>query len=103
MKLKPAASLLLILACGTQVPGQTATTNAESRRSSTLAELKLTTEAYQVEASRLLIEEANRVAQELTLPEQLPIRRSSLVGIFIPPPQMGRLVGIGNLSTSNYT
>src|SRR5882672_8698979 len=103
MKLKTAAWLLLILARDTHAQEQITTTNAEPQQKVTLSELRFTTQAYQAEASRLLIEEANRVARELGLSEQLPITRSNLTGIYIPPPRMARVVGIGNLSTSNYT
>ncbi len=58
-----------------------------------------TTEAYQREALRLLIEEANRVARELKLSEHLPITQSNLVEVFIQPPALGMF---GTISTSNY-
>lgn len=64
--------------------------------------LNFTTPAYRKEALRLVIEEANRVAQELNLPENLPITESNLVEVFISPPSMVRL-GFGNITTSNYT
>jgi len=71
-------------------------------KSPTLAELKFTTAAYQREALRLLISEANLVAQELGLPERLPITNSDLTEIIIHPPRAARIVGLGNISTSNY-
>ena len=64
--------------------------------------LNFTTPAYRKEALRLVIEEANRVAQELNLSENLPITESNLVEVFISPPSMVRL-GFGNITTSNYT
>jgi hypothetical protein len=64
--------------------------------------LNFTTPAYRKEALRLIIEEANRVAQELNLPENLPITESNLVEVFISPPQMAK-IGFGNITTSNYT
>ncbi len=64
--------------------------------------LNFTTPAYRKEALRLVIEEANRVAQELNLPENLPITESNLVEVFISLPSMVRL-GFGNITTSNYT
>jgi hypothetical protein len=64
--------------------------------------LTFTTPAYQKEAVRLVIEEANRVAQQLNLPENLPITQSNLVEAFVSPPQMAK-IGFGNITTSNYT
>lgn len=62
--------------------------------------LTFTTPAYQKEALRLVIEEANRVARELNLPETLPITESNLVAKYISSP---RMFGFGNITTSNYT
>jgi len=48
--------------------------------------------------------EANRVAQELQLPEQLPIIDTNLVRSYITPNGMLRFTrAIGNVTTSNYT
>lgn len=68
---------------------------------------RFSTETYKQEVVRLLIQEANRVAQELNLPENLPITRSNLIEIFVAPPGLGmaapRLRGaLGNVSTTNY-
>lgn len=59
-----------------------------------------TTKAYQEEALKLMLEEANKVAHELKLPEQLPITRSNLIEIHIGPPA---LVALGFVTTSNYS
>ena len=56
---------------------------------------------YRKEALRLIIQEANRVAQELNLPEELPITESNLVETYITPPRMVT-IGFGNITTSNY-
>lgn len=92
---------MLFLACEGNM--QDSKPNQGNPKSPTLAELKFTTPAYQAEALRLLIEEANVVAKELGLPEQLPITQSSLIEIIIPPPRVGAAIGLGNISTSNYT
>jgi hypothetical protein len=66
-------------------------------------QLIFTTPAYRREALRLIIEEANRIAQELNLPEQLPIVKRNLVETYIPSPQSAQnLKSIGNVATSNY-
>jgi hypothetical protein len=67
--------------------------------------LIFTTPGYRDEALRLVIEEANHVAQELNLPENLPITESKLVAAYISPPRMAQHLGgaIGNITTSNYT
>ena len=66
--------------------------------------LKFTTPAYRREALRLVIEEANRVAREVQLPEKLPITQSDLLEAYISPPRMSQALGIfGTVTTSNYT
>jgi hypothetical protein len=68
-----------------------------------LQALKFTTPAYRKEALRLVVEEANRIAKELNLPEQLPILETNLVKSYISPPRMAQgLKAIGNITTSNY-
>jgi len=62
-----------------------------------------TTKAYQIEALRLMIEEANRVAVELRLNESLPITRSNIVDGFVAP--FGFAVtsrSVGRIGTTNY-
>jgi hypothetical protein len=68
-------------------------------------QMMFTTSAYHQEALRLVIEEANRIAQELNLPESSPIVESNLVTSYIPSPGMARRLGggLGNITTSNYT
>jgi hypothetical protein len=67
-------------------------------------DLLLTTPAYRSAALRLIVGEANRVAEELHLQDTLPITETNLVSCYIPPPRMAqRLSAIGNLTTSNYT
>lgn len=62
-----------------------------------------TTPAFQEEAFRLVVEEANRVAQELRLPESLPITTSNLTHAFISPFGYAYIwKKIGNVTTSNY-
>jgi len=58
-----------------------------------------TTKAYQQEALRLLLEEANSVAKILNLSEKLPINNSNVVEVYFRPPG---LVALGSVSTSNY-
>ena len=62
-----------------------------------------TTRAFQEEALRLVIEEANKVAKELQLPESLPITRTNLTHAFIGA--FGFVYedkSLGNVTTSNY-
>ncbi|HEX3628781.1 MAG TPA: hypothetical protein VH280_25500 [Verrucomicrobiae bacterium] len=63
-----------------------------------------TSEKYQTAAFKLVLQEANQVAEELQLPESLPITESNIVEAFIPPfgyDYMERR--IGNVTTTNYT
>ena len=67
-------------------------------------ELMSTTPAYHNEALHLVLAEANRVANELMLPESLPITEASLTASYITPPRMAQRIGaIGNVTTANYT
>ncbi len=66
-----------------------------------LQALTFTSPEYRKEALKLVIQEANRVAQELNLPEELPITESNLVETYINPPRMLK-IGFGNITTSNY-
>ena len=62
-----------------------------------------TTKAYQDEALRLVIQEANTVARELQLPEALPITQSNLTHVYIGPFGFSyQLQAVGNITTSNY-
>lgn len=78
--------------------------NTPPSNARTLSNLMFTTEAYRKEALRLVIQEANQVAQELKLPEQLPINDTNLLQCYISPYGMSRFKRhIGNVTTSNYT
>lgn len=66
--------------------------------------LMFTTKAYHAEAFRLVVQEANRVATELRLPEKLPITEADLVERFINAFGYAHVrKAIGNVKTSNYT
>ena len=61
------------------------------------------TNAYQREGLRLLVEEANKVAEELLLPEERPITQTALVQSYVCPfarAQVRRAVGM--IATRNY-
>src|SRR6267378_831319 len=65
--------------------------------------LMFTTRAYQDEASRLVLREANLVAAELKLPEKLPITEADIVGRFISPYGFSYAEKrIGRITTSKY-
>jgi len=66
--------------------------------------LTFTTPAYRQQALRFMVEEANRVAQELRLPENLPITESGLIAKYVTAPRIAqRLQAIGSITTSNHT
>jgi hypothetical protein len=66
--------------------------------------LMFTTKAYEDEAFRLLVREASRVAEELKLPEKIPIREVNITDRFISPFGYSRTRGrIGRVTTSKYT
>lgn len=63
-----------------------------------------TTEAYRKEALKLVLAEANRVAADLMLTNELPIRESNLVENFISPFGFAySMKMIGNVTTERYT
>jgi hypothetical protein len=67
-------------------------------------DLMATTPAYRQAALSLVLAEANKVAQELHLPESLPITETNLTASYLSPPRMApRLGAIGNITTANYT
>jgi len=62
-----------------------------------------TSEAYNNEALKLVIQEANKVAREMKLKEALPITESDLTRRFIGPFGFNYQLGaVGNITTSNY-
>ena len=62
-----------------------------------------TTSAYRRAALKLVLQEANRVAKELQLPETLPITESNLVETFIGPFGYNYFnKRVGNITTQNY-
>jgi hypothetical protein len=65
--------------------------------------MMFTTKAYQGEAIKMVLREANQVAAELRLPESLPITESNIVKSFINP--FGYAYAkkaVGNVTTKNY-
>lgn len=67
-------------------------------------DVTFTTKEYQRAAFNLVLEEANRVAREMELSENLPITVSNITGAYISPFGCSyRTKAIGNITTSNYT
>lgn len=65
--------------------------------------LRFTTEAYHDEALRLVINEANAAAEDLHLPEKLPIRMTDVKSFFISPFGYAyQKKKIGNITTEHY-
>jgi len=66
--------------------------------------LTATSPEYQKEVLNKIIKEANVIAQEWHLKEDLPILETNLVKYYITPPMMARGMQMaGNITTSNYT
>jgi serpin B len=64
---------------------------------------EVTAALYRKEALKLLIQEANEVAAELKLQEDLPITETNLVKFFILPiPGAKAWKAVGNVTTTNY-
>ena len=65
--------------------------------------ISFTTKAYQQEALRLVLREANEAAQDMQLPEQLPITETNIAKAFISPFGFARVKkAIGNIATANF-
>jgi hypothetical protein len=66
--------------------------------------IMFTTPAYRDEAFRLVLQEANRVAKELSLPEKLPIEPSDLRDVYVSPFGFAYVEKkIGNVETANFS
>jgi hypothetical protein len=62
-----------------------------------------TTKAFQDEAQKLVIQEANRVAKELNLPEKLPITQADVVHSYVGPFEYTYTKKkVGNITTANF-
>jgi hypothetical protein len=84
--------------------GEASGTDVLPSNTNTPSNVIVATASYHKEALCLVTREANRVAQELQLPEQLPIIDTNLVRSYITPNGMLRFTrAIGNVTTSNYT
>jgi len=105
-RLRPAtvqAGLTWVILCILLAIPRSASAGSGREAAHIARELEFMTKAYQDAALRLLLREANRVAVELHLPEELPITRKKLVGYYISPPSIGKVVpGLGNISTHRY-
>jgi hypothetical protein len=66
--------------------------------------MTFSTDAYERRAIELVLREANLVAEQLRLPEKMPITGADLTRIFVVPYGMSRLDPgmIGNVNTRNY-
>ena len=63
-----------------------------------------TTQAYQNEAARLMLSEANQVAQTLHLEDELPLTRSNIMGVNVAPFGFFYRDGLmGSVVATNYT
>lgn len=84
--------------------GANGQSNTAPTHERTFANWMFTTPAYNKEALRFVIQEANSVAQELQLPEQLPVTETNILESFITPYPMRRHTrgAVGNVTTSNY-
>ena len=66
-------------------------------------DVRFTTKAYHDEAFKLVLEEANKAANQLKLETCLPLTSSNIVESFISPYEYARESHcIGNMTTSNY-
>jgi hypothetical protein len=101
-------SLLLLITLSSATFGQKTLDPNTARRFGqsvkNIHALTYITPEYRNKALGLILAEANLVAQQLTLPEILPITETNIVSTYITPPRLAQYMGtIGNLTTSNYT
>lgn len=107
-------AILVLLAvgfCAISAKGQGSNTNRSAVPSLigpngryTAEGLMFTTKAYEKEALRLVLREANQIAQDLHLPERLPITEADLTHRFVLGYGMSQMKpkGIGNVHTLDY-
>ena len=75
----------------------------DSRGSVLFIEPSFTSRLYQEQSKRLILKEANDVARDLNLDENLPIVDTNLVHAFVSPFGFAYQSGaVGNITTSNY-
>lgn len=68
-----------------------------------LRDLTYVSPTYRAEVIHKIIGEANAIARELHLSENLPITESDLIAEYIPPSKLAGIVNaLGNITTSNY-
>ena len=103
---RPLILLIAVMVCELDTwAGETNYASTAEFRSNLLGLHHLTaiTAAYRKEALRLILAEANSVAEQLHLQEDLPITEASLVSSYVAPPRLAQRLGaIGNLTTTNY-
>ena len=76
---------------------------SEDRGQLELARWRYTTRAYKEAALDVLLQEVNRVAHDMQLPEKLPIERADLVETHVAAPFWSEHVGgFGSITTRNY-
>jgi hypothetical protein len=69
----------------------------------TYIDISFTTRQYRQAAVELMLQEANRVAREMQLPEELPITKSNLTEAMVTPFGFNYTdKGIGSVTTKNY-
>jgi hypothetical protein len=97
--------VLLVALIGGLFEVKAGETNTPSPQKRMFDNWMFTTPAYNKEALRLVIQEANRVAEELKLPEELPITENNILGCFITPYAMSSHTGgtFGNVTTWHFT
>lgn len=103
---------VVLLALTTRSQVAVSTGNIESKTNTVRSTVKLeddpfwlTTEAYEREVFRLVLQEANKVACELHLPEKLPITEKDLTRVFVARYGIAQVDGetvAGNVWTRNY-
>lgn len=102
-RLLPFAPLLAFARCALagDLPADVPT--SPGRDAHSMRAMTFTTKAYQTEALRLVLQEANSVAQQLHLPEEIPITQSNIVKAFVNPFGYAHArKAIGNVTTRSY-
>ena len=93
-----------LLLCATAQEERVSGSGVKSESQERFQQMMFTTRVYRREALRLVLQEANSVAEALALPETLPISESNLVTSYISPPRLTQgMKALGNITTSNYT
>lgn len=94
---------VVLLTCLNVTASEGITINGLTFRDTNGPLLLTRTSAYEKEAVKVMLKEANKVASDLHLTETLPLTKENIQGAFVSIPLYVDVAGLGHIVTSNYT